>query len=69
MAVRSMVRSTRRGPFPRFEADEIYGRVRSLLTRGFSDRAIAMALGISDRTVSRYRRAHGIANVYRRAAL
>lgn len=63
------VRSTRAGAFPVNERDELYSRIRSLIARGESDTHIARVLGISDKTVSRYRRKRGIQNYYDRMGI
>ncbi len=55
------------GASPR--ADLVRERIRDLLSQGESDLATARALGVSDRTVRRFRQRHGIRNFYERAAL
>lgn len=58
-----------RGPWDEVEADERYGRIRRLLTEGHSDLAIAREIGCNERTVLRYRKKHGIPNIYKRSSI
>lgn len=60
------VRSSRPigGAFDRIEVQDIYPRIRQMILDGKSNLAIALALGISDRTVHRYRVRHSLPNFY-----
>lgn len=52
-----------------WERDQMYDRVRSLLSRGMFDTDVARETGLSSRTISRYREGEGIPNVYERGGL
>lgn len=60
------VSSTRRGGFTPDEREHYYPLIRRGILDGLSDRAIALGLGISSRTIARYRDARGIPDFYGR---
>lgn len=52
----------RRGSFDWLERNEIYPKLRAAIEGGGNDIEIATALGISERTVARFRRREGYIN-------
>lgn len=51
------------------EIEGLHRDIRRELGDGYSDRDVARRLGITDRTVFRYRKRHGIANYRERTGL
>lgn len=51
-----------RGAFDNVEAGYIYSGIRAGISRGWTDLKIADSLGISERTVARYRTRNGLVN-------
>jgi hypothetical protein len=63
MSVHRHVNSTRgRGPFDWVEAASIYPAIRAGILAGDSDLKIAREVGVSNRTVARYRKRRGLSN-------
>lgn len=64
------VNSTRGpGRWSEWEADEIYGNIRTALGEGLSDHAVARRVGCADKTVARYRERHNIPSFLERSHL